>query len=84
MLNKQYKHEKFDPESRTFETRLQFIHDIFAEKYTQTEILAGCIEHKLDRNLFNYLSELDSSLKILAKRNPMTVLKRIDTIDKNN
>ena len=84
MANKYYRHEKFDPEARTFETRVQFIHDIFDEKYSQTEILAACIEHKLGRILYNYLAELDHSIKNLSKRDPMLMLKKIDTIDRDD
>ena len=55
------KHEKFDLASRTFETRLIFIRELFANKYSQNNILASCIEHKLKKSFEVFLDELEYS-----------------------
>ena len=39
-----------DREDRTFETRLQFIADIFSSKYERHQIMASCITNKLDKS----------------------------------
>lgn len=52
---------KFNLEDRTFETRLRFIHELFSNKYSQNDILASCIEHKLQRSFESFLEELDYS-----------------------
>ena len=36
---------KFDRDSRTFETRVTFIRDIFSNKYQPIEIMAHCIQY---------------------------------------
>ena len=63
---------------RTFETRLQFINAIFSNKYEPHQIMAICIQHKLDHSYEMYLKEIHKSLWELEGKNPMTILKRID------
>ena len=41
---------KFDRSQRTFETRVSFIRDIFTNKYEPLEIMAHCIQYKLDKS----------------------------------
>ena len=41
---------KFDRDARTFETRITFIRDIFTNKYEPIEIMAHCIQYKLDND----------------------------------
>lgn len=53
--------KKFDPENRTFETRLLFIKELFENTYSQADILANCIQHKLDRSFESFLEELNYS-----------------------
>lgn len=55
------KSKKFDLKSRTFETRVTFIRDIFTNKYSPTDIMAHCIQHKLGRSYENYVNELTKS-----------------------
>lgn len=70
--------EKFPEEERTFETRLIFIHDIFANRYPRHQIMAHCIQHKLDKSYEAYVKEIHKSLWQLYGKDPMAVLKRID------
>lgn len=69
---------KFDIDSRTFETRLCFIRDIFSDKYEPIEIMAHCIKYKLDKSYEVYLKDILKSVWNLDGQDPMKILKRID------
>lgn len=69
--------EKFDEASRTFETRLEFIRDIFQNKQSQIEILASCVQYKLGVSYLQYLGDLKDSLLILEHRKALTVMKKV-------
>ena len=70
---------KFDRNLRTFETRVTFIHDIFSNKHTRTEIMAHCIQYKLDKSYEKYLTDVLKSVWNLNGQDPMKILKRIDS-----
>ena len=70
---------KFDKNARTFETRVTFIRDIFSSKYTPTEIMAHCIQYKLDKSYEVYLKDILKSVWTLNGQDPMKILKRIDS-----
>jgi hypothetical protein len=70
---------KFDRDSRTFETRLTFIRDIFTNKYEPIEIMAHCIQYKLDKSFTVYLKDVMRSVWTLHGQDPMKILKRIDS-----
>lgn len=72
------KYEKFDPEKRTFETRVKFINAIFTNKYTKDQIMASCITYKLDKSFEAYIKKIHQSLWTLNGEDPMRVLKKID------
>lgn len=65
-------------EDRTFETRLIFIKDIFLNKYPNEQIMANCINYKLNMSYESYSRELENDIKLLVGENPIRVLKRID------
>jgi hypothetical protein len=67
-----------DRPDRTFETRLQFIDAIFSNKYENYQIMASCINYKLDQSYEVYLKDIHKSLWLLNGKNPLTILKRID------
>ena len=69
---------KFDRDSRTFETRVTFIRDIFENKYEPIEILAHSIKYKLDKSYEIYLTDVLNSVWNLNGQDPIKVLKRID------
>ena len=69
--------DKFPDELRTFETRLQFISEIFENKFSQVDILAHCVVHKLDRSYLIYNEQLAKSMLNLTGRDPLSVLKKI-------
>jgi hypothetical protein len=69
---------KFDRNSRTFETRVSFIHDIFSNKYEPIEIMAHCIQYKLDKSYETYFKDIMKSIWNLNGRDPMKILKSID------
>ena len=76
--NKKYKIPKFDEDLRTFETRVRFIHDIFANKHTKDQIMASCVSHKLDSSLEAYIKDIHKSLWSLYGKDPITLLKKLD------
>ena len=67
-----------DREDRTFETRLQFINEIFSNRYEDYQIMASCIQYKLDQSYEVYLKDIHKSLWLLNGKNPLTILKKID------
>ena len=69
---------KFDRDLRTFETRIGFIRDIFSNKYKPIEIMAHCIQYKLDKSYEVYLKDVLKSVWNLDGQDPMKILKRID------
>lgn len=67
------------PESeRTFESRLKFIDEIFSNTYTQDQIMASCIQYKLNKSFESYIKDIHKSLWKLSGKDPMAVLRRID------
>lgn len=70
--------DKLDEQYRTFETRLQFIGEIFANKLPQETIMANCINHKLKRSYEAYTDDLKSSVSKLKNEDPMAILKKIN------
>ena len=70
---------KFDRSSRTFETRVSFIRDIFSNKYAPIEIMAHCIQYKLDKSYEIYLDDILKSIWNLNGPDPIKILKRIDS-----
>ena len=74
---------KFDRNSRTFETRVTFIRDIFSNKYAPIEIMAHCIKYKLDKSYEVYLTDVLQSIWNLNGQDPMKILKRIDSDGKD-
>ena len=71
--------DRLDPgkENRTFETRLEFIANIFSHPLSKTEILASSVQFKLNKTYEIYLEEVNRSLSILASHNPTKVLSKI-------
>ena len=69
---------KFDRNSRTFETRVCFIRDIFTNKYEPIEIIAHSIQYKLDKSYEMYFKDILKSVWNLNGRDPMKILKSID------
>jgi predicted GTPase len=69
---------KFDRASRTFETRVGFIRDVFSSKYQPIEIMAHCIKYKLDKSYEVYLKDILKSVWNLDGQDPMKILKRVD------
>ena len=69
---------KFDRDARTFETRVTFIQDIFSNKYKPIEIMAHCIQYKLNKSYDIYLKDILKSVWNLNGQDPIKILKRID------
>ena len=71
--------DRLDPgkENRTFETRLEFIANIFSHPLSKTEILASSVQFKLNKTYEIYLEEVNRSLSILASHDPTKGLSKI-------
>lgn len=69
---------KFDWRKRNFETRVQFIHDLFADLHDQTSVMANCAKYKLSKSFDAYCEELEKNSWTLEQEDPMKVLKRIE------
>lgn len=67
-----------DRADRTFESRLLFIAEIFSNKYEDYQIMASCINHKLNESYKAYVKEIHKSLWNLYGKDPITLLKKID------
>lgn len=65
-------------DTRTFETRVKFINEIFSATFTAEQIMASCINHKLSSAFYEYIKDIHKSLWKLAGKDPMAVLKKID------
>ena len=69
---------KFNRNQRTFETRVSFIRDIFTNKYEPIEIMAHCIQYKLDKSYETYFKDVLKSVWNLNGKDPIKILKQID------
>ena len=69
---------KFPENARTFETRLKFLKELFTNRYEPYQIMAHCIQHKLDRSYEAYVKDIHKSVWLLENQDPMAILKRID------
>lgn len=69
---------KFDRDKRTFETRVTFIRDIFTNKYEPLDIMAHCIQYKLDKSYETYFKDILKSIWNLNGKDPIKILKQID------
>ena len=68
---------KPDYDTRTFETRLLFIKEIFSNTFDRSDIMGRCILYKLNKSLESYEKQLDQSTNILNDKDPLAVLKGI-------
>jgi hypothetical protein len=74
----EYNKQRPAEESRTFETRLKFINELFSETFTADQIMASCINYKLSKSFEAYIKDIHKSLWKLRNSDPMAILKRID------
>ena len=71
--------KKRPPEdSRTFETRVRFIDEIFSNLYSRDQIMASCITYKLDKSFEAYIKDIHKSLWKLSGKDPIAILRKID------
>lgn len=69
---------KFDWRKRNFETRIEFIHDLFADLHDQSAVMANCAKYKLSKSLEAYCEELERSSWTIRQEDPMKVLNRME------
>lgn len=64
-----------DTVDRTFTTRLEFIHEIFSNKFAITEILTSSINYKLISTLEQLQASYDKQINSLQYADPVDVLE---------
>lgn len=71
--------DKNDPGkgNRTFETRLEFIKEIFSHTFTKQEILASSVQFKLNKTYEQYIEDVNRSLAYLRNREAEKVIKKL-------
>ena len=74
----EYSKQRPPEDSRTFETRVKFIHELFSETFTSDQIMASCINYKLNKSFEVYVKDIHKSLWRLRNKDPMAILKKID------
>ena len=74
----EYNKNRPPEESRTFETRVKFINEIFSDTFTADQIMASCINYKLSKSFEAYVKDIHKRLWRLRNSDPMAILKRID------
>lgn len=67
-------------DTRTFETRLLFIKDLFEHTFDQVDIMGRCILYKLNGTYETAEDEVNSSVEALVNKNPVTVLKHLKNL----
>lgn len=67
-------------DTRTFESRLLFIKDLFEHTFDKVDIIGRCILHKLDVTYETAEDEVSTSMDALVNKNPVTVLKHINSL----
>lgn len=71
-------------EERTFETRLQFIREIFSDVYPQDVILQSAIQFKLGMSLEQYNIDTRASIRVLETAQNVALLKKLNKIYKES
>lgn len=69
--------QKFDEANRTFETRLNFILELFTNKLSNDEILASSIQYKLGVSYLQYFEDIRQSLLKLESKETLAVMKNV-------
>lgn len=67
-------------DTRTFETRLLFIKELFEHTFDPVDIMGRCILYKLDTTYANAEDEVNTSVDALVNKNPVTVLKHLNNL----
>ena len=71
---------KPDYDTRTFETRLLFIKELFEHTFDKSIIMGRSVQYKLNGNLARSEEIIQDSYERLANENPLTVLTKINKI----
>ena len=71
---------KPDYDTRTFETRLLFIKELFEHTFDKSIIMVRSVQYKLNGNLARSEEIIQDSYEKLANANPLTVLNQIKKI----
>ncbi len=78
IINKVFLKPEYD--TRTFESRLLFIKDLFEHTFDKSIIMGRSIQYKLGKNLAVNEEAITNSYDELAEADPLTVLNKIKGI----
>lgn len=78
LINKIFLKPNYD--TRTFETRLLFIKELFEHTFDKSIIMGRSIQYKLNNNLTSSEEQINTSYDELANANPLEVLNKIKKI----
>lgn len=78
IINKIFLKPNYD--TRTFETRLLFIKELFEHTFDKSIIMGRSIQYKLNNNLTSSEEQINTSYDELANANPLEVLNKIKKI----
>lgn len=67
-------------DTRTFESRLLFLKDIFENTFSKTEIMGRCILYKLNGTYDTYQENVDKSVDTIVNSNPLTMLAKLSKL----
>lgn len=68
---------KPDYDTRTFESRLLFIKDLFEHTFDNSIIMGRCIQYKLNESYNTSEKERADSIKAIKQADPIEVLNKI-------
>lgn len=68
---------KPDYDTRTFESRLLFIKDLFENTFDKTTIMGRCIQYKLKGSFERSEKEREESVKAIKDADPIEVLNKM-------
>ena len=78
IINKIFLKPNYD--TRTFETRLLFIKELFEHTFDKSIIMGRSIQYKLNNNLTSSEEQINTSYEELANANPLELLNKIKKI----
>lgn len=68
-------------DTRTFESRLLFLKDIFENTFSKSEIMGRCILYKLNGTYDTYQENINRSAEKIVNNNPLTMLTRLNKLN---
>lgn len=67
-------------DTRTFESRLLFLKNIFENTFSRSEIMGRCILYKLNGTYDTYQENVNKSVDNIVNSNPLTMLTKLSKL----